>query len=135
MSKADHGWSRLLCLAFTVLIAGTAIGCADVQQDAPGPRWNADGEWRFLGGDAWHTRYTSAAEIDVSNFESLDVAWQFDAADYGPSTPRSTPSYVDGKLITVTGERLDLFEVRLTPMGPTTKPSRLRVSSETHLRL
>jgi len=105
MSKADHGWSRLLCLAFTVLIAGTAIGCADVQQDAPGPRWNADGEWRFLGGDAWHTRYTSAAEIDVSNFESLDVAWQFDAADYGPSTPRSTPSYVDGKLITVTGER------------------------------
>ena len=24
---------------------------------------------------------------------------------FGPSTPRATPSYVDGKLITVTGER------------------------------
>ena len=39
------------------------------------------------------------------NFEELELAWQFDAASFGPSTPRATPSYVDGKLITVTGDR------------------------------
>ena len=63
------------------------------------------GGWTYLGGDAWHTRYTTATEITPSNFGDLEVAWQWDASSFGPSTPRATPSYVDGKLITVTGER------------------------------
>ncbi|MEC9241910.1 MAG: pyrroloquinoline quinone-dependent dehydrogenase, partial [Gemmatimonadota bacterium] len=64
-----------------------------------------DGQWTYLGGDAWHTRYTPADQINASNFESLEVAWMWDAASFGPSTPRATPTYVDGQLITVTGER------------------------------
>ena len=33
-------------------------------------------EWTFLGGDAWHTRYTPATEITADNFEHLTrVAW------------------------------------------------------------
>ncbi len=32
-----------------------------------------DGQWTFMGGDAWHTRYSEAAEIDASNFENLDI--------------------------------------------------------------
>ena len=64
-----------------------------------------DGQWTYLGGDAWHTRYTTADQINASNFEDLEVAWRFNAASFGPSTPRATPSYVDGRLITVTGER------------------------------
>ena len=63
------------------------------------------GQWTYLGGDAWHTRYTPVDQIDASNFEDLEIAWQWNAASFGPSTPRATPSYVDGKLITVTGER------------------------------
>ncbi|MCH7533044.1 MAG: PQQ-binding-like beta-propeller repeat protein [Gemmatimonadetes bacterium] len=62
-----------------------------------------NGQWTFLGGDAWHTRYSPATQIDASNFEDLEVLWQFQAASFGPSTPRATPTYVDGKLITVTG--------------------------------
>ena len=29
------------------------------------------GQWTFLGGDAWHTRYTTADQIDASNFGNL----------------------------------------------------------------
>jgi len=64
-----------------------------------------DSQWTYLGGDAWHTRYTPADQINASNFEDLEVAWRWNAASFGPATPRATPSYVDGKLITVTGER------------------------------
>jgi quinoprotein glucose dehydrogenase len=64
-----------------------------------------EGQWSFLGGDAWHTRYSPADQINASNFNELEVAWRFDAGSFGPSTSRATPSYVDGKLITVTGER------------------------------
>ncbi len=63
------------------------------------------GQWTFLGGDAWHTRYTDSEQINRSNFSNLKVAWRFNASSFGPSTSRATPSYIDGKLITVTGER------------------------------
>ena len=64
-----------------------------------------NGEWTYLGGDAWHTRYSQADEIDASNFDDLKVAWKWEAASFGSSTSRATPTYIDGKLITVTGSR------------------------------
>lgn len=64
-----------------------------------------DGQWTYLGGDAWHTRYTPADQITASNFDQLDIAWEWNAMSFGPSTSRATPTYVDGKLITVTGDR------------------------------
>ena len=63
------------------------------------------GHWTYLGGDAWHTRYTPADEITRDNFDELTLLWEFDAGSFGPSTSRATPSYVGDKLITVTGER------------------------------
>ena len=87
-----------LALAFGAVLA---LPLASVAQ-GPGTE---DGQWTYLGGDAWHTRYTTADQINASNFEDLEVAWRFNAASFGPSTPRATPSYVDGRLITVTGER------------------------------
>ena len=64
-----------------------------------------DGQWTYLGGDAWHTRYTPLEQIDPSNFEELEIAWEWKAASFGPSTSRATPTYVDGRLITVSGNR------------------------------
>jgi quinoprotein glucose dehydrogenase len=64
-----------------------------------------DAIWTFPGGDAWSTRYSPADQINAQNFEELEIAWQFNAASFGPSTSRATPTYIDGKLITVTGER------------------------------
>lgn len=87
-----------LTLAFGIFF------CVPMVSMAQGPGVE-NGEWTFLGGDAWHTRYTPADQINASNFEELEVAWQFNAASFGKSTSRATPSYVDGRLITVTGER------------------------------
>ena len=103
---ATNGLSRFrhpprllwLTLAFTTVLALPAAGSAQ----GPGTE---SGQWTYLGGDAWHTRYTPADEINASNFENLEVAWQWNAASFGPSTPRATPSYVDGRLVTVTGDR------------------------------
>ncbi len=64
-----------------------------------------DGAWTYLGGDAWHTRYTPSDELTPENFEELEVAWEWNATSFGPSTARATPSYIDGKLITVAGNR------------------------------
>ena len=75
---------------------------ADVVAQGPGTE---GGQWTYLGGDAWHTRYTPADQIDASNFKDLEVVWTWDAASFGDSTSRATPTYVDGKLITVSGDR------------------------------
>ena len=64
-----------------------------------------DGQWTYLGGDAWHTRYTPSDELTPENYEGTEVAWEWNATSFGPSTARATPSYIDGKLITVAGNR------------------------------
>ena len=87
---------------FTLAVAALVTMPMGVMAQGPG---TTDGQWTYLGGDAWHTRYTPAAQINASNFENLDVAWQFNASSFGPSTPKATPTYADGKLITVTGDR------------------------------
>jgi len=87
-----------LTMALGVLVAAPFT----VAAQGPGTE---NGQWTFLGGDAWHTRYTPATEITAANFESLEVVWQWQAASFGPNTPKATGTYVDGKFITVTGER------------------------------
>ena len=98
-SRSRHPSPLLwLTLAFGAVLWVPITGMAQ----GPG---TTNGDWTFLGGDAWHTRYAPAAEINASNFEQLEVAWRWDASSFGPSTPRATPSLIDGKLITVTGDR------------------------------
>ena len=64
-----------------------------------------NGQWGYLGGDAAHTRYSSADEITLENFEDLEEAWVWDGASFKAQSGRSTPSYIDGKLYTVAGPR------------------------------
>ena len=66
------------------------------------------GEWRYIGGDAWHTRYSPLDQITAANFETLEVAWVWRGDNFGPAVDhvfRSTPIYVDGILYTVAGSR------------------------------
>ena len=69
----------ILALGLSLPGAGTAQG--------PGAE---NGGWRYLGGDAWHTRYTTSSQITASNFEELELAWRFDAASFG-RPPRGPP--------------------------------------------
>ena len=99
----NHDWSLRprRCSALLLASLGGAIAGGPLAAQGPGVE---QGNWTYLGGDAWHTRYTPATQIDASNFEDLQIAWRWDASSFGPSTARATPSYVDGQLLTVTGE-------------------------------
>ena len=52
-----------------------------------------------------HTRYLPVDEITPENFQELEEAWVWDGASFNAASGRSTPSYVDGKIITVAGPR------------------------------
>jgi quinoprotein glucose dehydrogenase len=110
------GWQRQrlsprIALTLGMLaVAPLAAPQRGVSAQGPGVE---NGLWTYLGGDAWHTRYTPANEITAQNFDELTMLWQFNAASFGPSTPRATPTYTGDKLITVTGE--DRHVIALDP--------------------
>jgi quinoprotein glucose dehydrogenase len=69
-------------------------------------RGNKPGEWRYWGGDAWSTRYSALDQINASNFNSLQVAWQWNAGAFGSDEYyRTTPLYANGRLFTVATTR------------------------------
>ena len=71
-------------------------------------RQNPDGEWRFQSADAWGTRYSPVDQINAGNFGELEVAWVWRADNFGPEVDqqmKSTPTYIDGMLYTVAGQR------------------------------
>jgi glucose dehydrogenase len=68
----------------------------------------ANGEWRYWGGDAGSTRYSPLDQITRDNAKTLEVAWRWRAANFGPAPEtyyRATPLYANGVLYTVAGER------------------------------
>ena len=88
------------CLALGVglMLVAPSMGSAQ----GPGTE---NGQWQYLGGDAGHTRYATVSQINAANFEDLEIAWEWDASSFGSSTSRATPTYFNGRLITVTGYR------------------------------
>ena len=87
---------------YLALALGVLVSAPSVLAQGPGTE---NGHWTYLGGDAWHTRYTSSDEITFDNFDEVTELWRFNAASFGASTPRATPTYVNGMMITVTGDR------------------------------
>ncbi|MEL7043640.1 MAG: PQQ-binding-like beta-propeller repeat protein [Pseudomonadota bacterium] len=90
----------------TALLSGLLLSAAaftnTATADAPGTR---DGAWHYLGGDAAHTRFSPVSQVNPDNLEELEEAWVWDGATLGARSGRSTPSYIDGVLYTVAGER------------------------------
>src|SRR5688500_20164890 len=79
---------------------------------AQSKRGTENGEWRYLGGDAGHTRYSPLDQVTPANFETLKEAWKFSPLDVvGPMTARATPSYVGGKLLSVAGYRRHVVSI------------------------
>ncbi|SVB99752.1 uncharacterized protein METZ01_LOCUS252606, partial [marine metagenome] len=71
-------------------------------------RQNPYGEWRYQSADAWGTRYSPVDQINAENFGDLEEAWVWRADNFGPEADyqmKSTPTYIDGILYTVAGER------------------------------
>jgi quinoprotein glucose dehydrogenase len=99
----------------TSLIFGSAFFGAtllNARQGAQLVRGNKPGEWRYWGADAWSTRYSPLDQINANNFDSLQVAWQWNAGQYGEDEYyRTTPLYANGHLITVATTRRKVFAI------------------------
>jgi quinoprotein glucose dehydrogenase len=90
------------------LALGVALGVGLSTPVATQQQGTEHGEWRYIGGDVAHTRYSPLDQIDAGNFEDLEVAWLWRGDNFGPSPDhvfRSIPIYVDGLLYTVAGQR------------------------------
>jgi len=68
-------------------------------------------EWLTLGSDYAHTRSTTANQIRRDNITALELAWSWDGASFKALSGRSTPSYVNGMLYTVAGERRHVIAI------------------------
>jgi len=81
----------------------TQVMPTGAQPGKPLTRGNAFGEWRHWGADQWSTRYSPLDQINASNFDSLQVAWEWKGgAKHGPDEYyRTTPLYANGRMFTV----------------------------------
>ncbi|MDB4913014.1 MAG: Pyrrolo-quinoline quinone repeat-containing protein [Gemmatimonadetes bacterium] len=95
----------LAAVAVGVTIAALLVARTTESRTMQAPalvRGNAPGEWRYWGADAWSTRYSPLDQINGTNFDSLKVAWSWNAGEYGDDEYfRSTPLYAKGRLFTV----------------------------------
>ena len=116
---------RLALAPLSALVLASAPSTADAQRarpaSAPGgtapvttglQRGNAFGEWRYWAGDAFSTRYSPLDQINATNFNSLAVAWQWNAGTFGPDEYyRTTPLYANGRLFTVATTRRSVMAI------------------------
>ena len=89
-----------------MLLASTSLLFAPLC--AAGQQGATNGEWRFYGGDAGSTRYAPLDQINGDNVQSLEIAWRWTAANYGPGPEynyRTTPLMVGGVLYATAGYR------------------------------
>ena len=89
-----------------VLVLG-AIGASACASDASeqGGSVVTEGDWAYIGGNSGSQRYSELTQINPSNFEQLEVDWIWDGSAYPNVNARATPIYINGKLISVAGEK------------------------------
>lgn len=72
------------------------------------------GEWRFYGGDAGNTKYSSLDQINADNVGELKVAWRWKSENFGPRADylwEVTPLMIDGVLYFTAGSRRNVVAV------------------------
>ncbi|MEO7084660.1 MAG: PQQ-binding-like beta-propeller repeat protein [Gemmatimonadaceae bacterium] len=98
-----------------IVVAGaflTFVSQSSARQGAELVRGNKPGEWRYWGADAWSTRYSALDQINANNFDSLQVAWQWNAGQYGEDEYyRTTPLFANGRIFTVATTRRQAFAI------------------------
>ena len=90
-------------------VAAAALTAALIAPGTATAQSGADnGQWRYYGGDAGSTRYAPLDQINPDNVADLEVAWRWQAANFGPAPEynyRTTPLMVDGVLYATAGYR------------------------------
>jgi quinoprotein glucose dehydrogenase len=71
-------------------------------------------EWHYYGSDAYSTKYSPLDQINQENVKQLQIAWHWDAANFGPRLDGNwevTPLMVHGVLYFTAGIRRDAIAV------------------------
>src|SRR4051812_43437187 len=106
------GVAGLAVLAVLVLAALLQATKSGAQQGSSLVRGNKPGEWRYWGADAYSTRYSALDQINAANFDSLQVAWKWEAGKFGEDEYyRTTPLYANGRVFTVATTRRKAFAI------------------------
>ncbi|HJR35333.1 MAG TPA: PQQ-binding-like beta-propeller repeat protein [Gemmatimonadales bacterium] len=94
-------------VVFLAGIVGALVLAGRSEAQGPAPaRGNLPGEWRVWGADLWSSRYSPLDQINATNFDSLKIAWQWNAGAFGSDEYyRTTPLYANGRLFTVATTR------------------------------
>src|SRR3989475_6628234 len=91
-------------VSFVVVLLGLTI----VVSSQTGQPSTANGEWPSYNADVKGTRYSPLDQINVSNFNKLEVAWRFKTDNFGPFPEyklEGTPLMVKGVIYTTAGTR------------------------------
>ena len=95
-----------------VVALGAAIGMSATLDGQTGASPSkSETEWRFFGGDAGATRYSSANQINAANVRDLRVAWRWSARNFGARPANQmqvSPLIVDGVMYTTAGASRDV---------------------------
>ncbi len=100
--------SLSLLLSLILSLLAIAIPPSFAQQGAK------HGEWRFYGGDAGTTKYSSLDQINAANVKDLKVVWQWKSQNFGKRPDFNwevTPLMVGGVLYFTVGARRDVVAV------------------------
>src|SRR5689334_23562810 len=98
--------TRRLMLSSTA--AGLALAASALRaQPSPG----ADTDWPVYGGNLAYWRYQPLDQVNASNFNQLQVAWQFKTDNLGTRPEfvlECTPLVIKGRLFATGGARRDV---------------------------
>ena len=97
-----------------LVVASAAVLLAAAPAAAQRLTGTENGEWRYLGGDAGHTRSSALDQINGDNFSDLEVAWTWRGDNFGPNLDyfnRATPIYVDGVVYTIASPRRQVVAI------------------------
>lgn len=94
-------WTAGALLVVGLVLAVAMAGLPGIAQE--------NGEWTGITGGPTSQRFSPLDQINASNFNTLRVAWEWSGevpgVEIGDINARSLPIYVDGMLITTSGER------------------------------
>ncbi|MEX0619331.1 MAG: hypothetical protein WDZ76_06030 [Pseudohongiellaceae bacterium] len=90
--------TKRLILPFMLTVG--ALACAPLALSQTGTSID-EGDWPVYHGNEYSQRYSPLDQINAENVDSLEIAWRFSTASFGPTTDYtnpSTPLEIDGIL-------------------------------------
>jgi quinoprotein glucose dehydrogenase len=98
-------------LMLTTTAVGFALAASPLRAQSPAAA-PADTDWPSYGGNLAYWRYQPLDQINASNFNQLQVAWQFKTENLGPRPEyvlQCTPLVIKGRLFATAGSRRDVI--------------------------